>query len=921
MFYKYINIKAVFAVLVLFQGITLTGCTETSLYENVNDKATVDVRINMNIPGVHPQNSRAMAPSQESEIAYSNLQILVFEETEGGDIFRYKASIEGNSSPLTVKVKPSTANEKYRFVAIANTDEQAIAVGTPKSDALNQYLFSCLGKWNTSDSNPRLIPMWGEQTNSMVITGDNSVSILMHRSLARIDIGNLFKFNNPDPKTGQEYAQKETDKESVWGLENFKIKDIRIYRTKAQAFAATSSDRIKGNEVVIPNIPPTANYNSNEGTSYATQVEADMHPLIYTLADRADSYIREIYVPESTIINDSSNSDNVPCIVVGGYYGTGNTTVVTYYRADFANYSNGIADTYKPILRNHRYLFDIKSVSGPGFETPEQALKSFSSPISFHVTEWNEVPLNYHTQGQYFLSIANRNIWLEATPSEHTTENMFEVSYNTNLELDGSPSKQFTYSWEIGTYFDIAIDYINKKLIFKAKENTGADIRSDKLTLRLENIELRININQKASNINYLMNCESVKVHGVYGENIPLNHTNFISMKISSSTNIDGIAYEIKTLEKNGIYFLAEGNFQNGQYVEGEYIYEAILNGFGTPVNETGERYFEPFNLTIVSNSINNTVCTGARITPAYKPKRILTIGANAIYLYGYMLEPNTASRAFMDASVNFGLNLNSTVPMAANANGNTFTIEVMTAGKGMIGEVIDYNYLLDKLNTFKPDIILTGQAVNYYTGGSNTNVIELINRFVDEGGVFLMCNGYYPNSASATAMVNRIVPGVKGTTVALGSNRVFSLPVGDEYEADIILNGPFGDMRGKLWGSDGDDMHTISGLTTDNVNIYSTHNGSATMFRHKTKPFFYIGEGGFISNPQRYIGGSYTGSFEYCPFAIDANYRPIPRTNFTATMNKQVYNSLIFANIITWAVDYSEYRGIKYPDTGNKFP
>lgn len=85
-------------------------------------------------------------------------------------------------------------------------------------------------------------------------------------------------------------------------------------------------------------------------------------------------------------------------------------------------------------------------------------------------------------------------------------------------------------------------------------------------------------------------------------------------------------------------------------------------------------------------------------------------------------------------------------------------------------------------------------------------------------------------------------------------------------------------------------------------------------MFRHPNKPFFFMGEGGFISNPQRFIGGSYHGSNVYCPFAIDRNYSAIPRTNYTTNNNETVHNSEIFGNILAWAIDQAEREPIKYP-------
>ena len=86
-------------------------------------------------------------------------------------------------------------------------------------------------------------------------------------------------------------------------------------------------------------------------------------------------------------------------------------------------------------------------------------------------------------------------------------------------------------------------------------------------------------------------------------------------------------------------------------------------------------------------------------------------------------------------------------------------------------------------------------------------------------------------------------------------------------------------------------------------------HYGKRTDNSGLEKAFVFIGDGGFISNSKRYIGADYQGMYDYCPFAIDASYRPIARTNFLK--ENTVYNSQLFGNILAWAIEYAEYNGI----------
>lgn len=923
---KNINIRNTFAgIFALILCVSFWGCVKDySPRENPNN-GTVTLHLNLDVPGLPTVGSRAMSEAQESAIDYATLQVLLFEVTPGGELFRQKATITQQAPPvITVRVTAAQASQHFRLVLVANMPDTAIADATLKEDALNQYLFNCTGKWDTSSA----IPMWGESATTFPVNQDREISMLLHRALARVDVGTLFKFNNPDPATGQEYENGDTDKESVWGLDNFKIKEVYVYRTRNMAYAASDESKMSGNEAVMPNIPSAALFNTDSGTPVSTLQEADDNPLVYTISvpEGEMSYVREIYIPESLVLDAQSSRYNVPCLVVGGYYGNGNTTKVTYYRADFAEYNGRTPTDYLSILRNHRYVFDIRSVSGSGTETPKEALTSTDVKLNLNIVDWNEVPLHFYAIGQYYFDIESRTVTLNAQAPAGATENSKTISYTTDLQLDGSTApKSMTYEWETGGLFDVAVDYAGGTFTFTAlSDNIGpnATPRSDVLTVTVADMQFTIYVTQIASSLEYSIDCASVSVNGKYQEGMTLNATHSISLKVNSATNLEGQSYDIYTVEKNGIAFSAEDTFAAGVYTGSAYEYTVTLQGSGTLVNESGVEPFQTFYVDILTNSMTNSSCT-AKIVIGYRTKKILTIGANAAYKYGYMLEPNSASRAFMDASINFGSNSDSRVPMLTNESGNAFTIKVMTAGNGMTGEVINYNDLLTNLNTFQPDIILTGQAVNYFTSGGGTNVIELIKQFVDFGGVFIMCNEYYPNTQSISAMVNAVLSpasAASGNNQSIGTNQVFTLPSGAAYADDPILNGPFGDMRGAKWGADGHEMYGFNGLPPQMI-IYSTRTDTRVcMFRHPDKGFFFMGEGGFISNSNRYIGGAYTGSYVYFPFAIDSQYRPIPRTNFTINRDQTISNSQIFGNIIVWAVDYSERLGIQYTPGVDKF-
>ena len=541
--------------------------------------------------------SRAMSAANESYIDYSNIYALVFEEVGQDEVFRYQATITALAPPqITLKVSTSKAQERFRLVVIANATVPYIAYGTPKNEALNQFVFNCAGKWNTSDESFSLIPMWGEYSRTFAIKNNMSVNMLMHRALARVDVGALFKFNNSDPISGQDYADRDTDKESVWGLNNFKIKNIRVYRTLNKAYVASSADKMVKDEVTTPNAPASAKYNSDSGIGIDDLGIADNHPLVYTLPVGSNSYIREIYIPESFPLDGNSFSGNVPCLVIGGYYGENNNTLVTYYRADFASYNNGKISAYLPLLRNHRYVFDIRSVGGPGYNEPEQALNFFNSDLILDMQEWNEVPLNHYVHGSYFFSIDTREVTLDARPKGGATDVSYAISYRTNLDLD-PVSNPFTYKWEssgsiYNDDFDVIFDYSAKTITVAAKyDNVGFGVKSlsDQLCINVENYQFTIDVEQTAINADYTPDCYSIDVSGEYRINFALNHTNYISIKITSDTTLIGLNYDVRTVVTNGVYFAAKGIFDtDGTYINGAYEYNMQLKGYGTLKNQSG---------------------------------------------------------------------------------------------------------------------------------------------------------------------------------------------------------------------------------------------------------------------------------------------------------------------------------------------
>ncbi|HCO66365.1 MAG TPA: hypothetical protein DIT04_01190 [Dysgonomonas sp.] len=404
----------------------------------------------------------------------------------------------------------------------------------------------------------------------------------------------------------------------------------------------------------------------------------------------------------------------------------------------------------------------------------------------------------------------------------------------------------------------------------------------------------RIIIEDSSIKPNYSMNCNTVKVNGVYALNKPLTNTNTITMTLDVQSDAAGAHYIITTDEVDGISFSGTG-------IIGAGLTQVVtLYGTGTPTS------LEPKIMTITSNSAINVATCKATVHIAYTKKTILGMGHydNA---FGYHIN-SSATLAVMNRTTNFGTLENSTV----KCEGFEYNYIHGATDLPLASSIPNASRLNAELAK-NPDIIVIAYTFNF-----DDNTSSKLLDYLNKGGVVILFNEYYPTLANSAVRFFQDVfadPSISGTNRNARGKSYRLSSTNDE-----ILNGPFGDARGKLWGEDASATLTINGLPLGDIDVYSnatcvagpTYSG-VTMFKHKSLNLFFVGDGGFNSNNNTYIGPSY-GDAGICPFAIDSNYKPIPRTNWgegANATNQTVYNSIIFANVMAWAIKQAQFNGI----------
>lgn len=372
-------LKLYLASLFLFGGmfLFLTACSaEQDQPTDCPYSDPANMVFTLQIPGGTVAGTKAMADADETTL--KTVYLLAFKDNGSSETFMYASAGRsitgaGNTKQFTVTLNQSKdGNERQRFVLLANLDTEISAVlssfttATTKQQALDAITVATSAKWNTtSSSNFAPLPMWGESSGSYVVTNTLQSShigtINMLRALARVDVGLNY------------------DGTTLTGLgSTFKIADVLVYNYNNKAAAAplpANFDKVTGvaNSVTIP-----------------TGTTRTKGPLTYTHTTPDDGFIQEIYLAESA---NTGTNDQLTCLVIGGYY-NGSATK-TYYRVDFYDRSKDPATvTRLPILRNHRYIVNITSVSGAGYPTPDDALSTSPSQLSATVTAWNEADLD-----------------------------------------------------------------------------------------------------------------------------------------------------------------------------------------------------------------------------------------------------------------------------------------------------------------------------------------------------------------------------------------------------------------------------------------------------------------------------------------------------------------------------------------------
>ena len=417
------------AFLAISMGIPLVqGCSDP-FDEYGNGGTEMPVRdgwtsVSMSVEGLGLRNplTRSLTPEGENSTAAERIRVLVFDKDNK---FSYEAKVTSyipsgdpadkkDKGTMTLLAKNTPSGDTSTFVMLANvtrsanTDADGLA-GKTREEVMQLFTFSMPDKGVWKDGE---LPMWGVSDPVRVEHSAGAVpklgTVYLVRAVARVDVG----LNLSNTSEGAS-----TFDEKAGGIEGITLTKVFFYNTNTTGRVSPFENGIYWDEAnrkaKQPSIPDPA-------------------PAVTEKIDRTSSIVdekillREVYVPEAVNVptaatqgangetlpeNNTENYLKRPYIVVG-LTGADKSRPdkETFFRIDYLKRTGAEADAtyeYLPLLRNHRYLVNIKAVGGPGFDTEEDARKGPAANIMYNVVVWNESTMSdVLYDGQYMLGVS-----------------------------------------------------------------------------------------------------------------------------------------------------------------------------------------------------------------------------------------------------------------------------------------------------------------------------------------------------------------------------------------------------------------------------------------------------------------------------------------------------------------------------------
>lgn len=378
-------------------------------------KVEVSLRIEMpEMPEV--LNTRANYRVESGTIYHGHLLVMKLNENKEWVLDYYeqifRADNPNNTGPGIYAAHLEPTNEPLKLIFLANQDnnfdsymvdkegstESALRTGYTKQSRDAELPYFTHGG---TTGNYSALSMWGE--SELPYLQEHSSTIVdmpLVPSMARVDVTKNLVFDS-DP---------------------FTVTSFQLFNTTNNVQIMPNPDAIDDTEgslnITKPSLPNVITYYDG----YKLYVTDDGVNLI---ADHP------LYVSESAVA--SLGSATAPCLIVGGKYNGSETE--TFYRIDF-----GSGATYGQVLRNHNYIFNIRSVMGPGATTAATAAAAKANSMIVDASWGQSADKIYFLDGtNNSVVISNRSVTLTAAAgSSPAAAPSITTAYDFKWRLESS---------------------------------------------------------------------------------------------------------------------------------------------------------------------------------------------------------------------------------------------------------------------------------------------------------------------------------------------------------------------------------------------------------------------------------------------------------------------------------------------------
>jgi hypothetical protein len=199
--------------------------------------------------------------------------------------------------------------------------------------------------------------------------------------------------------------------------ENARTSDFIL--TDIYAYYAPDRGYVGAREVTPTTTPVTYMIPAGMTTSLTNVSGKQLHAL------KVEDYLRsgknykgiayQLYLYDNKYISRNGNDSRPTRVIMAGYYkqsGPESGWTKSYYPIDIVH-GDG---SYRPVIRNWKYEFNVTGVNGPGSGSLEEAAEAAGTDLNIDIIFWNKEDIEIGVKGHYYVNMERKkaSLWRPA---------------------------------------------------------------------------------------------------------------------------------------------------------------------------------------------------------------------------------------------------------------------------------------------------------------------------------------------------------------------------------------------------------------------------------------------------------------------------------------------------------------------------